>query len=100
MPALLGFRNGTQYVCNPAMHGYDEFMASNYANGFAGWLEGLDQQKPDLVIVKMSDIKGYTPENKALLTAWLNAEFTKVAPNEAIASEKFRSEGIDAWVRK
>lgn len=99
IPALLGFRNGTQYACNPAMHGYDDFIASNYSNGFAGWLEELSRQKPDLVIVKLSDIRGYTRQNRALLSAWLNSQYSKVASNEGIASEKFRSKGIDAWVR-
>ena len=45
IPALLGFQNGTQYVSMGSIQGFDDFIASNYSNGFPGWLEEMSRKK-------------------------------------------------------
>jgi hypothetical protein len=100
MTALLGFTNATRYGINYA-HGIDEYIASHYKNGLAGWLEEMSAAKPDLIVVKMSELRFYTDRNRALLMDWLNnKEFTKFSENTDIRNDAFRSDGIHTWIRK
>lgn len=97
---LLGFKSQTQYgSAMNDMHGFDTFISTNYPDGFAGWLEEMKEKKPDLVIIKVSDIRAYSDENRALLTNWLKQNFREVSANEYIHSEKFRSKDIHTWAR-
>ena len=99
IPALLGFRNGTQHASLGSVQGYDAFISSNYSSGFSGWLDEMSQKKPDLIVVKMSDLVGYSDRNRALFVDWLNSGFSMYSSNEDIQSEKFRSDSIQTWVR-
>jgi len=99
IPALLGFRNATQHASLGSVQGYDAFISSNYSSGFLGWLDEMSERKPDLVVVKMSDLVGYSDKNRALFIDWLNLNFSKFSSNEDIQSEKFRSDNIQTWVR-
>jgi hypothetical protein len=99
IPALLGFRNATQHASLGSVQGYDEFISSNYSVGFSGWLDEMSEKKPDLVVVKMSDLAGYSDKNRALFIGWLNSNFSKFSSNEDIQSEKFRSDNIQTWIR-
>ena len=99
IPALLGFRNGTQHVSMGSIPGYDAFISSNYSSGFSGWLDEMSEKKPDLVVLKMSDLVGYSDKNRKLFVDWLNSGFSKFSSNEDIHSEKFRSDDIQTWVK-
>ena len=99
IPALLGFRNGTQHVSMGSIPGYDAFISSNYSSGFSGWLDEMSEKKPDLVVLKMSDLVGYSDKNRKLFVDWLNSGFSKFSSNEDIQSEKFRSDDIQTWVK-
>ncbi len=98
IPALLGFRNGTRHVSLGSVQGYDAFIASNYSDGFAGWLEEMKQSKPEMVMVKVSDTSGYSEKNRAQLFSWLNDNFRKLSSNSEYVSNKFRSDGIETWI--
>jgi hypothetical protein len=100
IPTLLGFRNGTQHSVLGGVHGYDRFVASNYPDGLAGWLEELSRTKPELVIVKTSDMIGYSSTSLAAFAAWLNRDFTKVDSGKFVPSVKFRSDNVETWVPK
>jgi hypothetical protein len=99
IPALLGFRNGAQHVSMGSIPGYDAFISSNYSSGFSGWLDEMSENKPDLVVLKMSDLVGYSDKNRKLFVDWLNSGFSKFSSNEDIQSEKFRSDDIQTWVK-
>jgi hypothetical protein len=100
IPALLGFRNGTQHSVLGAVHGYDKFIASNYPDGLAGWLSEMANSKPELVIVKTSDMIGYSGADLAAFVDWLNRDFTRVDSNKIARSVKFRSDNIETWIPK
>ena len=99
IPVLLGFRNGTQHASMGEIQGYDAFISSNYSRGFSGWLDEMSEEKPDLVIVKTSELGGYSDKNRTLFVDWLNSGFSKYSSNESIQSEKFRSDDIQTWIR-
>jgi hypothetical protein len=95
----LGFRNGTQYVSMGSIQGFDAFIASNYPNGFPGWLEEMSRKNADLIIVKMSDVSGFSDRNRSLFVDWLNANFSQYPAVQNFQSEKFRGDDIQAWVK-
>ena len=98
LPALLGLRNVNPYVLND-IPGYDAFIASNYSNGFAGWLDEMSARNPDIVIIKTSELGKYSQSAREMLIDWANSRFSYVSANEAIHSEKFRSTDVHTWVR-
>ena len=100
MPALLGFRNGTQHSVLGAVHGYDKFIASNYPDGLAGWFNEMTRTMPELVLVKVSDMSGYSSANRVAFYDWLNRAFTKLDSNKSAHSVKFRSDDIETWIPK
>jgi hypothetical protein len=60
----------------------------------------MASSKPELVIVKTSDMIGYSGADLAAFTDWLNRDFTRVDSNKIARSVKFRSDTIETWVPK
>jgi hypothetical protein len=98
IPALLQLRNATQHVSLGSVNGYDEFIASNYPTGLRGWLDEMSAGKPSLVVVKISDLSGYTDANRQLFVEWLNRNFRHLSDNPGVSSPRFRSEKIETWI--
>ena len=59
----------------------------------------MSEKKPDLVIVKTSELGGYSDKNRTLFFNWLNSGFSKYSSNQNIQSEKFRSDDIQTWIK-
>ena len=100
MPALLRFRNLTRHVSLGSIKGYDAYISSKFGGEFKRWLRQLSNYEPELLVVKQSDLVGYSNKNLNTFNKWLRIHFSLVSENQDIDSDKFRSRKIETWIPK
>jgi hypothetical protein len=59
----------------------------------------MSAKKPDVVIIKTSELSKYSESSRKMLMDWANSRFSYVAANDGLHSEKFRIDHIETWVR-
>ena len=98
---LTGIRNATPYLSH--IFGVSDFVASNYAGGYQGWVNSLDELKPDLIVLDSRFFHGFSRKQRRILWTWCNgAQFERGPTRGTIltwvrASQDGQRAGHEEW---